>query len=87
MPALQRSDAVFTQKTGCVSCHHNTLTAMTVAVAREQRLPIDEGIAAAQRKVIVSLTEDRLDRAGLGTEVTNLVSNTLVGLAAERYTP
>jgi Ankyrin repeats (many copies) len=34
MPALQRSDAAFTQKMGCVSCHHNTLTAMTVAVAR-----------------------------------------------------
>jgi hypothetical protein len=48
---------------------------------------MDEWIAAAQRKVVVSLTESRLDRAALGDEVTNTASNVLVGLAAERYAP
>ncbi len=87
MPALQRSDAIFTQKTGCVSCHHNTMTAMTVAAARAQRLPIDEATADAQRKVVASITEDRLDRSALGNEVTDTASNVLAGLAAEQYAP
>lgn len=87
MPVLQRTDATFTQKTGCVSCHHNTLTAMMVADARARQLPVDEGIAAAQRKLIASVTEDRVDRPALGTEVTDTASTILMSLAAERYVP
>jgi ankyrin repeat protein/mono/diheme cytochrome c family protein len=85
MPMLQRSDATFTEKTGCVSCHHNTLTAMTVAAARTRQLPIDEGIVAAQRKVVASVIEGRLDRAALGNDVTDTASNMLSGLAADGY--
>ena len=40
IPALQRTDVAFLQKAGCVSCHNNSLTAMTVATARAKQLPL-----------------------------------------------
>ena len=86
VPLLQRSDVTFTQKTGCVSCHNNTLTAMTIAVARTQHLPFDVRIAASQREVIASLLAERREQAALGSLVQNTASNILTGLAAERHT-
>ena len=87
MPLLQQSDATFVEKTGCVSCHHNTLTAMTVAAARTGRLPFDEGIAARQRETIGTLLGDRRESAALGVEIQNTASNILTGLAAAEYPP
>ena len=37
LPLLQKSDSIFLQKSGCVSCHNNTLTAMTIAAVRKTR--------------------------------------------------
>lgn len=36
LPLLQRADVSFLRKTGCVSCHNNSLTAITVALARQR---------------------------------------------------
>src|SRR5208282_2469859 len=52
IPLLQRSDVAFLRKSGCVSCHNNNLTAMTVAAARKQGLRVDDGVARAQVKAI-----------------------------------
>ena len=49
LPLLQRTDAVFLEKSGCVSCHHNSLTAHTVALARANGLPVEEGAAASHK--------------------------------------
>ena len=87
IPLLQRSDVTFVQKTGCVSCHHNTFTAMTIAVARAHRLPIDEGIARDQRTRIAALLDIQRDDALLGGMLPNAASNILVGLAAEQHPP
>jgi hypothetical protein len=48
IPLLQRADVVFRQKSGCVSCHHNSLTAMTVAAARSKGMPVDDSVALQQ---------------------------------------
>jgi hypothetical protein len=45
IPLLQRTDEAFLRKAGCVSCHHNTLTAQTVALARQHGLLVDEEMA------------------------------------------
>ena len=45
LPLLQKADATFLRKSGCVSCHNNSLTAMTVALARQHRFAVDENIA------------------------------------------
>lgn len=49
LPLLQRTDAVFLEKSGCVSCHHNSLTAHTVAQARANGLRVEEGAAASHK--------------------------------------
>lgn len=87
MPLLQTSGVAFVQKTGCVSCHHNTLTTMTVAAARDHGLPFDDAIAGNQRKAIASIVERRHDMSLLGAEQSNTANNTLVGLAADDRAP
>ena len=50
LPPLQKTDAVFLEKSGCVSCHHDSLTAHTVKQARAAGLPVDEAQAMAHAK-------------------------------------
>jgi Ankyrin repeats (3 copies) len=48
LPLLQRADANFVTTSGCVSCHNNSLTAMTVGLTRKQGFRIDEKTASMQ---------------------------------------
>lgn len=86
LPLLQRADVKFIEKTGCVSCHHNTFTAITVAAARARGLPFDEVTARRQRGAIAASLESRRETAILGGDfVTNNAGHILVGLAAEGH--
>lgn len=88
LPLLQRSDAAFLQKSGCVSCHNNTLTAMTVAAARKQGLRVDEQTAATDLKVIGRFVESWRERLIQGIGIpgnAETVSYILLGMAAEGY--
>jgi ankyrin repeat protein len=42
IPLLKRADAGFVSNSGCVSCHNNSLTAMTIGLARKREFKIDE---------------------------------------------
>jgi ankyrin repeat protein len=88
LPLLQRTATAFSQKAGCVSCHNNTLTAMTVATARTSGLAVDEEAARTQVSVIAKFLDTWRDRAiqGLGIPGdADTVSYILHGLAAARY--
>jgi ankyrin repeat protein len=90
IPLLQRSDATFLRKSGCVSCHHNTMTMMTVAAARGAGVPVDEGLAGAQEASIASYLDVWRERAlqGLGIPGdSDTVAPILVGLAAANHPP
>jgi ankyrin repeat protein len=90
IPLLQRTDAAFVQKAGCVSCHHNTFTAMTVATARRNGLAVDEQIARNQVKAIGSYIETWRERALQGVGVPGdaaTMSAILTGLAEENCPP
>ena len=90
LPLLQRVDSMFTRKAGCVSCHHNTLTAMTVATARNNGFPVDEKIARTQVKWISDYIETWRERALQGVGIPgdfSTISYLLLGLAAENYPP
>jgi ankyrin repeat protein len=100
MPALQRADAGFTSKSGCISCHSDSLTAMTVSLVRKSGLPVDERLAAAQVKVNAAYLEHDRDglhesyfpaQAGTGpfgdTFGQSILAYVLVGLDAEHYKP
>ena len=88
LPALQRADAAFLSKAGCVSCHSNSLTAMAIAAARKSKLPVNERIAQAQLRQIAAFLDSNRERAlqGLGVPgATDTAGYTLLGMVAENY--
>jgi ankyrin repeat protein len=62
IPLLQRTDVTFLQKAACVSCHHNSLTAFTVASARKHGLTVNEPIARHQLQAIAAYVDSRRER-------------------------
>lgn len=94
LPLLQRADANFVPKAGCISCHNNSLAAMTVSMARRNGFRVDETLAAQQVKVNVMALEKLRDRMhqGFFTSVGDVfgpgvVAYMLVGLDAEQHKP
>ena len=88
IPLLQLTDVTFAQKSGCISCHNNTFTAVSVAGAREKRIPVNENIVGAQMKVYGSYVESWRERVLQGVGIpgdSDTMSYILVGMAAERY--
>ena len=90
IPLLQRADAVFLEKSGCVSCHHNTFTSMTISLARENGFKVDERSERDQQKKIAAYIEKWRERALIGVGIAGesiVASYILVGLAAQNYPP
>jgi ankyrin repeat protein len=88
IPLLQHTDVTFAQKSGCISCHNNTFTAVSVAGAREKRIPVNENIAQAQMKVYGTYIESWRERVLQGVGIpgdADTMSYILVGMAAEHY--
>jgi ankyrin repeat protein len=90
IPLLQRSDVAFMSKSGCVSCHSNSLTAMTVAATRKRGVVVDDGIARAQRSAIAGYIEGNRERYLQGIPIAGAADTAayiLLGLAAEDCPP
>jgi ankyrin repeat protein len=90
LPLLQRTDATFLRKSGCVSCHNNSLPAMAVVAARKGGFAVDEQERRDQVKTIAKYLEGWRERAlqGVGIPGENdPVSYILLGLAAQNYPP
>lgn len=88
VPLLQRSDTQFMAKSACVSCHNNTLTAMTVAAVRARGIAIDERVARSQVKAIGEYLDTWRDRVLQGIGIpgdADTTSYILLGLAAGKY--
>jgi ankyrin repeat protein len=88
LPLLQQTDVTFLKKSGCVSCHNNTLAAMTVATARNRGLHIDEETAHRQAQAIADYLDGWRERALQGIAIpgdADTVSYILLGLSAENY--
>jgi ankyrin repeat protein/mono/diheme cytochrome c family protein len=86
--ALQRADVAFLQKAGCVSCHNNSLTAMSAAAVRAKGVRIDERVAKDQAGRIASFLDENRERAfeGIGLPgAIDTASYILLGLAAAGY--
>ena len=90
IPLLQKADVTFLRKSGCVSCHNNSLTAMSVARARDLGLPVNDEIARSQLKTIGTYIHGWRERVLQGDGIpgqTDTVSYILLGMAAEHYGP
>ena len=90
VPLLQRSDVTFMNKSGCVSCHNNNLTAMTIATLREHEIAFDADIASSQLKAIGDYVAANRERYLQGISIPGAVDTTsyiMLGLAAESFAP
>jgi ankyrin repeat protein len=88
LPLLQRTDVVFLQKAGCVSCHHNSQFLMTAAVARANGFELDEAVIRSQLQVTAAYLESFRERALQDTPIpgsVDTVSYILAALATARY--
>jgi hypothetical protein len=59
---LQRIDIPFIKKTGCVSCHHNSLVSMAVAAASRSGYRIDAALVREQKQIIATYLESWRER-------------------------
>lgn len=89
LPLLQRTAASFYEKSGCVSCHSNSLTAMTVAAARRQGFAVDEQGARKEVATVVEDVRATREQALQGIVspggATTTLGYILMGLAAEGH--
>jgi hypothetical protein len=88
---MQKSGPQFVKVSGCTSCHHQSLPQMAYAVAREHGYTLDEAVSAQQVKAVMAMFKPIRERMEKG-EVTLpnpgiSVSYSLLGLAAEGYSP
>lgn len=93
LPILQKADVNFMQKTGCISCHNDSFTALAVASARKNGFRVDETLAG--RAVDLNLTisntlrERMLQGIAPGGPLPGpaIQGYVLMGLAAEQHKP
>jgi ankyrin repeat protein len=89
LPLLQRTATQFYDKSGCLSCHHNALTAMTVAAARIGGFPVNETSARHELATAVKDIDATREQALQGiVSPGGFVTTTgyiLMGLAAEGH--
>jgi hypothetical protein len=89
VPLLQRTTAGFYKTTGCVSCHHNALTAMTAAAARARGFAVDESAAAANVATLAADFRDARDQSLQGIIASGGLTTTtgyvLMALAAGNH--
>ena len=91
LPILQRTDASFVPKAGCVSCHNNSLEAMAVAQARKSGFHVDDQLSARQVQVNAGSLMGIRDMLHQGYFITGINANPfilgyiLLGLDAEGY--
>ena len=90
LPLLQRVGKPFIQKTGCVSCHHNSLVAMAVASARNNGYSVDEAVDDAQRRITADYLESWRERTLQNHFIAgqqDTISYLLFGLAMAGHPP
>ena len=88
LPLLQKTDSVFIQKSGCVSCHNDSLEALAVSSARAAKLPVDEQMATTSLKAIGAYVDTWRERQLQGIGIpgdADTMGLLLVGMAAEKY--
>lgn len=87
---LQKCGPIFVKNGACTSCHHQSLPAMAIAVARQRGFRINELIVRDQLQASAAFLSARRERylqvidIGGGADT---ISYSLLGMAAEKYPP
>lgn len=91
LPVLQKTDVNFMQKTGCISCHNDSFTAMAVASARKSGFRIDETTATRAVELNLSISDRLRERMLQGIAPGGplpgpaIQAYVLMGLGAEQH--
>lgn len=90
LPLLQQNAISFREKSGCVSCHNNSLTAVAVAAARAKSIKVDESRARTEVErtaaYLASWRERVLQGIGIAGD-SDTIGYILFGLAAQDFPP
>jgi hypothetical protein len=81
---------MFLRKSGCVGCHHNTLTTQTIAAARRHGFPVDDEESRQQLKTISAYLESWRDRVLQGIGIpgdSDTIGPILMALADAQFPP
>ena len=90
LPLLQSTDETFLKKSGCVSCHNNAFTSMTLAAARAGGFTANDEIAHSSVKTIANYIDGWRDRVLLGVGIpgdSDTMSYILLDVAAANFPP
>ncbi len=88
LPLIETSGEPVFKSRGCVSCHNNSLPAMTVALARKKGFIVNEGQAKKEREFAVATDMPFLEPMRLGSTIgggSDTLGYTLMGMAAAGY--
>jgi ankyrin repeat protein len=88
LPLLQRSGATFTQRKGCVSCHHQAAVALAVSQARAHGFAVNQQTADQERAHVLAYLDMSREKILRGNGIDPaLVGWTLWSLSAEGQNP
>ena len=88
LPLIETSGEAVYHNRGCVSCHNNSLPAMTVALARKKGFSVDEEQVEKELGFAVATEMPYLESMRLGSSIGGAavtLSYTLMGMAAAGY--
>ncbi|MEO5925212.1 MAG: prenyltransferase/squalene oxidase repeat-containing protein [Bryobacteraceae bacterium] len=89
LPALQQAGPVFAKKTGCISCHHQTLPARVTAMASERGYNYDRKLEADTTRAILGIIQPAREVLIEGSDVVPQLpasgGHMLMALAAQHY--
>ena len=88
LPLIEMSGEAVFKSRGCVSCHNNSLPAMTVALARKKGFVINEAQAKKELGFAVATDMPFLEPMRLGSTIgggSDTLGYTLMGMAAAGY--
>jgi hypothetical protein len=90
LPLLQKADATFLKKSGCVSCHNESLTAHTIALARTNGFIVDEAQVTSHKARMPPFLEGWRESALHGVGIPggqDTVGYVLYGMLGARLPP
>jgi squalene cyclase len=89
LPALQQAGPVFAKKTGCISCHHQTLPVRVTAMANERGYSYNRSQEADTVQAILGMIAPAREVLAEGADVVPQLAGTgghmLIALAAQHY--